>query len=316
MFGDYLKQLRYQLGLTQRELATKLNLANPEFSSVDSVTISRWERNATAPKTVKAIKVLRELTLDLRPFLLSLPSPENETFLDDIIYERYYSQKALLLSSGYEELKPQEEAPIIEEALFAHDIDTHLPRLHNFFLNADAHYPGMLDLDFLALDEENKLIAKVYRDSESNKVKGHSISFLFKTKDLDEHFTNPNQTLPFELVRSYSEQYQFAMCCLSRYAMSEQVFMTLHPTFVNYIASKSNITEIYYYAFDNKFSDYLVDLGAKKVAYDSPARTGSVKIGRKAYRKCLLKLDTAVLLAQPAMIYLLHQHQTNMAAQR
>ncbi len=134
MFGDYLKQLRYQLGLTQRELATKLNLANPEFSSVDSVTISRWERNATAPKTVKAIKVLRELTLDLRPFLLSLPSPENETFLDDIIYERYYSQKALLLSSGYEELKPQEEAPIIEEALFAHDIDTHLPRLHSHFI--------------------------------------------------------------------------------------------------------------------------------------------------------------------------------------
>ncbi|EKM33256.1 helix-turn-helix domain protein, partial [Vibrio harveyi] len=38
--------------------------------------------------------MLRELTLDLRPFLLSLPSPENETFLDDIIYERYYSQKA------------------------------------------------------------------------------------------------------------------------------------------------------------------------------------------------------------------------------
>lgn len=98
--------------------------------------------------------------------------------------------------------------------------------------------------------------------------------------------------------------------------MSEQVFMKLHPTFVDYIASKSNITEIYYYAFDNKFSDYLVNLGAKKVAYDSPARTGSVKIGRKAYRKCLLKLDTAVLLAQPAMIYLLHQHQTNMAAQR
>lgn len=32
MFGDYLKQLRNQLNLTQRELATKLNLANPEFA--------------------------------------------------------------------------------------------------------------------------------------------------------------------------------------------------------------------------------------------------------------------------------------------
>lgn len=84
MFGDYLKQLRNQLNLTQRELATKLNLANPEFASIDSVTISRWERNTTSPNAVKAIRVLRELALDLKPFLLSIPSPENGTMLDDI----------------------------------------------------------------------------------------------------------------------------------------------------------------------------------------------------------------------------------------
>nr|WP_010647403.1 helix-turn-helix transcriptional regulator [Vibrio campbellii] len=73
MFGDYLKQFRVQQGLPQRELATKLNLSNPEFVSVDSVSVSRWERNTTTPNTIKAIKVLRELTLDLKPLLLSIP---------------------------------------------------------------------------------------------------------------------------------------------------------------------------------------------------------------------------------------------------
>ena len=134
MFGDYLKQLRNQLNLTQRELATKLNLANPEFASVDSVTISRWERNTTSPNTVKAIRVLRELALDLKPFLLSIPSPDG-TMLDDILYDRFHSQRAMLLTSGYEELKPSKEVEIIEETLFTEHADADLARLKNFFLN-------------------------------------------------------------------------------------------------------------------------------------------------------------------------------------
>ncbi|AUW05279.1 helix-turn-helix domain-containing protein [Vibrio campbellii] len=311
MFGDYLKQLRVQQGLTQRELATKLNLANPEFASVDSVTVSRWERNTTTPNTIKAIKVLRELTLDLKPFLLSIPSPEDETFLDDILYTRFRSQRALLMMSDYEELKPSEEIEITEETLFEDEVDAHLTRLKNFFLNADAHYPGMIDLDFLTMHEEKKLIAKVYKDSASQKVRGHSISFLFRVEDLDTCFSTPHQTLPFNLARAYSEARELALCCLSRYATSEQVFMILHPTLVDYIAQRSNITQLYYYAFDNQFTDYLVSLGAEKIAYDTPDKIGSVKIGKTAYRKCLLKVDTAVLLAQPSIISLLHQHQAN-----
>ncbi|MGR2701098.1 helix-turn-helix domain-containing protein [Vibrio campbellii] len=311
MFGDYLKQLRVQQGLTQRELATKLNLANPEFASVDSVTVSRWERNTTTPNTIKAIKVLRELTLDLKPFLLSIPSPEDETFLDDILYTRFRSQRALLMMSDYEELKPSEEIEITEETLFEDEVDAHLTRLKNFFLNADAHYPGMIDLDFLTMHEEKKLIAKVYKDSASQKVRGHSISFLFRVEDLDTCFSTPHQNLPFNLARAYSEARELALCCLSRYATSEQVFMILHPTLVDYIAQRSNITQLYYYAFDNQFTDYLVSLGAEKIAYDTPDKIGSVKIGKTAYRKCLLKVDTAVLLAQPSIISLLHQHQAN-----
>ena len=78
MFGDYLKQLRIEGNLTQKELAVKLNLADPEFASIDSVTVSRWERNTTAPNPVKAVKVLRTLTNDLRPYLLSIEIDEDK----------------------------------------------------------------------------------------------------------------------------------------------------------------------------------------------------------------------------------------------
>ena len=96
------------------------------------MSVSRWERNNTTPNTIKAIKVLRELTLDLKPFLLSIPSPEDETFLDDILYTRFRSQRSLLMMSDYEELKPSEEIEITEETLFEDEVDAHLTRLKNF----------------------------------------------------------------------------------------------------------------------------------------------------------------------------------------
>ncbi|GLR04302.1 hypothetical protein GCM10007906_18890 [Vibrio hyugaensis] len=311
MFGDYLKQLRIQHGLTQKELATKLNLSNPEFSSVDSVTVSRWERNTTTPNTVKAIKVLRLLTLDLKPYLLTIDAPTVGAVLGDILYDRFHSQRAMLISSEYEELKPQEDTKIIEESMFSNETAEHASRLKNFFINTDAHYPGLIDLDLLSFHKENKVIANIYLDEESNKVRGHSISFLFKVEDLEPLFTSPNHALPFSLVKPYTENRDLALCCLSRYAANQQVFMVLHPTLVDYLAARSNITCIYYYSFDNQFSDYLVSLGAEKVAYDSPDKSGSVTIGKTAYRKCLLKIDAAILLAQPSMLYLLHQHQRN-----
>ncbi len=72
MFGAYLKQVREEIGLTQKALAAKLNLANTEFASIDPVTISRWERGSTAPTVIKAIKVLRVLTTDLMPYLFPM----------------------------------------------------------------------------------------------------------------------------------------------------------------------------------------------------------------------------------------------------
>ena len=68
MFGDYLKRLRTEAQLTQKELAVKLNLADPEFASIDSVTVSRWERNITSPNPVKAVK--EPLSIDAREVLV------------------------------------------------------------------------------------------------------------------------------------------------------------------------------------------------------------------------------------------------------
>ncbi|UTZ37228.1 hypothetical protein HB763_11300 [Vibrio campbellii] len=88
-----------------------------------------------------------------------------------------------------------------------------------------------------------------------------------------------------------------AICALTYFCSDEPTFWIDHQTG---------------YAVDKLTADYTIGIGAEKVAYDSPDKIGSVKIRKTAYRKCLLKVDTAVLLAQPSIVSLLHQHQANM----
>lgn len=103
-----------------------------------------------------------------------------------------------------------------------------------------------------------------------------------------------------------------AICALTYFCSDEPTFWIDHQTEIDFLATHANVQDLYYYAVDKLTADYTIGIGAEKVAYDTPDKIGSVKIRKTAYRKCLLKVDTAVLLAQPSIISLLHQHQANM----
>jgi len=51
MTGEDVRELRKQMGLTQAELAHKMD--------VDSITISRWERGETKPHRASVKKLMR-----------------------------------------------------------------------------------------------------------------------------------------------------------------------------------------------------------------------------------------------------------------
>ncbi len=48
-FGDYIKTCRTRFGLTQQDLVELLFEFHPVFHGLDTVTLSRWERNITSP---------------------------------------------------------------------------------------------------------------------------------------------------------------------------------------------------------------------------------------------------------------------------
>ncbi|MEF1305596.1 helix-turn-helix domain-containing protein, partial [Vibrio owensii] len=181
MFGEYLKQLREEIGLTQKELATKLNLASTDFASIDPVTISRWERGTTAPTTVKAIRILRVLTTDLMPFLITLPSESGKGIFEEIVEYRFKSPWATLMSSSYD---TQSKCNAITEGqLLESDQDDYLSSLKHFFNSLSLDNKALFDIDLYQYQLDNKMVARKYTDEESKEILGHSISFLFDANE-------------------------------------------------------------------------------------------------------------------------------------
>jgi transcriptional regulator with XRE-family HTH domain len=59
-FGEYLKDCRHRLGLTQEQLVHALYVHDTDsFASLDISTISKWERGVTKPKLAKQVSAIR-----------------------------------------------------------------------------------------------------------------------------------------------------------------------------------------------------------------------------------------------------------------
>ena len=181
MFGGYLKQVREEIGLTQKELATKLNLASAEFASIDPVTISRWERGTTAPTVIKAIKILRVLTTNLMPFLRQLPAKVDKNLLAEIAEYRFKSPWATLMASSYDVPTPAGE--VLECPLLESDQDVYLANLKHFFSN--------IDLDNKLVVQVNAWVARMTQERNLRKQRelmldGISTSDASKVKKLED----------------------------------------------------------------------------------------------------------------------------------
>ncbi|MFH0271417.1 helix-turn-helix domain-containing protein [Vibrio jasicida] len=308
MFGDYLKQLRVEAGLTQKELAVKLNLIDSEFVSIDSVTVSRWERNSTAPNPIRAVKVLRSLTNDLRPYLLSLEVEENRTQINNYLKDRYRSPWDVLMSSSYHLSKETAEDDVKELPLFESRSEKYEEGLKNFLNSIGIENEALFNLDLYQHQIEHKIYGKKYINEDSGKLLGHSLSFFFHAEDLNDYFCSPFLKIPIKKTKAYSQNKKMAICTLTHFCSDEPTFWIDHQTGIDYLARHANVHDLYYYAVDKLTADYMINIGAEKVAFDTPNKHGIVKIGHEKYMRCLLKLDSAVWLTRPELLLLLKNH--------
>ncbi|HHB1594299.1 TPA: helix-turn-helix domain-containing protein [Vibrio campbellii] len=303
MFEEYLKRLREEVGLTQKELATKLNLASVDFASIDPVTISRWERGTTAPTTVKAIKVLRVLTTDLMPFLSSLPVESGKNIFDEIVEYRFKSPWAKLLSDSYE--APTQCKDVLEAPLLESSQDDYLNSLKHFFASLSLDNSALFDIDLYQYQQEQKAVTRKYIAKQSEEILGHNISFLFDANELRQYLSSPFFPVPLQQSRPYSANRTMAVCTVSRFSSNETVFWKNGAFGAKFVATHANIHDMYFYALDHWSVSYMNSLDAEKVAFDTPSDNGIVKIGNQSFKRCLYRVDSAIWLSRPEILSLL-----------
>ncbi|ENM4033557.1 helix-turn-helix domain-containing protein [Vibrio cholerae] len=302
-FGRYLKEIRLSKGLTQSELATHLSLSVQELKNLDVVTISRWERGVTKPSVFKSIKVLRALTNDLTPYLMNLKNKSNDNFLKKIARERYKSSEARLMSASY--------GRVLQE------VDQHGFYIIDFWDKEKKDFNEEIIRFLFSIDDNNSELAvlKCLKDENSFSKKvitndgvdiiGHLVSFTFYKDELKKHFSKPCMVIPFEDSVVYNGVNNFSLCIISRFSLFESVYWALNKMIVEYIASRANIHDVYFYVYDKWSALYMEHLGAKLVSFERVDANGSIKVGKLTYRNGLYKVDAAKLLSQHEVYSLL-----------
>ncbi len=303
-FKEYLKQLRISNSLTQKELSTHINLLGEEFLGIDGVSISRWERGITKPHVTRSIKILRTLTNDLLPYLLSLRIEQQENDLERIVTKRFHSPNAMLASASYNKKSNPSLLDIVPLFEINNNANT-IEQLLNFLDNIGDKELKSHNVDLVGYQNDNKIFSKKLIASDTDNLQGHLLSLFFDNRKINNYYESPFLPIPTKEIIPYQENKPMALLTVTRYAETESAYWLINTLLAYLIATHANIHTLYFYVFDQMAVDYIEKIGADKVAYNTPDSHGVIKIGRQNYRFGLYRLDSANFLAQPEILKLL-----------
>ena len=310
MFGEYLKELRVSLGLTQSELAVKLNLADEEFRSVDVVTLSRWERGKTKPTLAKCLRILRCLQVDLSDFYELIPNPNETRLLDEFAQLRFDNKMIKLSSLNYETPKRPQLPLITEMPLLLKDDDKILCSLKAFYETASYIPNGLFDINLYDYQRNKRAIFKRFT-TESGQLIGHSLSFIFESDYFNKVTHSKSVDIDLKKTVSYKNTTNLAVCNYHRHSSNFEVFRCmLVSQYINLIRY-SNVKSYYFFNALPESGQFLERLGFDKIAFDVESETGGFKLGSRSFEHCLYEIDTATLLSQPEIITLIKTTQWN-----
>lgn len=305
MFGQYLKQVREDLGLTQAELVTQLQLADEEFLSLDVVTLSRWEREKTKPPLSKCVRILRCLKTDLSEFFDLIPNPENHQLFNQFARLRFHSPLSKLSSSGYEATEQTNQPLVIERPLLMSDNDEAWGNVKALYNRLGYTPPHLLDVNLYEYQKNQKAVCKKFISSKNHELLGHSISFLFPMDYFEK--TIHRKVFSIELPKSirYKETSKLAGCNYNRYSSNYDVFKVMLVSQIKNLIRYSNVHRYYFFNVLPDGDPFMEKLGFEKIAVDVESQFGGIKIGTKYFERCLYGIDSDKLISRPEIITLL-----------
>ena len=304
MFGDYLKKLRLSLGLTQSELTAKLNLADEEFSSLDVVTLSRWERGKTKPTLAKCFRVLRCLQNDLSDFYDLLPIPKKENIINDYLELRFNSSLAILASSSYKPLNSQQAQLIIKRPLLVRDDDPILLSLQSLYNNVSYLTKELLEINLYDYQENRRCLCHKFIKLDGE-ITGHSFSFVYNNEHFDTNVRSKIFHLDLTKSVNYTANKKLALFDYLRYSNNPATCEYMLGSQFKILVKHSNLIKYYHYVDLPEGAIHLERLGFNKVAFDVESDSGKFKLANRSFNRCLYEIDSATLLSKPDIIALI-----------
>lgn len=107
IFGQYLKQCREQIPLSQRQLVNHLNGYDSLFLSLDNTTLSRWERCINLPSLIKQTRLtafIAEQYHRLYPFIAEQPYDEIAKLLHSQFFHCSNHQQQLVVKCPIDQI--------------------------------------------------------------------------------------------------------------------------------------------------------------------------------------------------------------------
>ena len=310
MFGQIIKGIRRELGLTQKDFSVVLANKSEEFRQIDFVTISRWEREKTLPNKARAVRVLRTLGKDLRPYLRHLSETEqiSKDTVEEFVFERFHSpllQKTLAVHG----LAPsREEANIGHDKAFLKVNDPMLEVIKSYHSRFNQKRLQQFSMDLYLYQEEGKLHGyRFYSPNEPENILGYSIAFFFKQQDLENQIESQGCEVDFTKAARYKIDETLSIFFASGSVISSSLFKYNLTHQLKFLAEHSNITLVFVSIRIEAMVSFLTNIGFEIVATENPIKKGKggVKVGRRYYESCIMKIDTSVLLTSKEALYLL-----------
>lgn len=306
MFDKLIKDIRKDMGLTQKEFAVKLSLASPEFSAIDFVTVSRWERGVTAPSKTKALRVLRVFLIDVSPYLSSLAAPLRLDELDVFIYERFESNFQKMTLASLTEHDEKAVTSLSHSKLVKGVDEPVLSALREFHSKYNLDRLDLFDLDIFLYQEERRLRSyRFYNSSDKEDILGHHISFYFDNDVLKDELLINNCDISLKRSSSYVKNKNFALYAVTSFNRTAEAFMYSWKHIITYLAKHANITEFYINVMSQHAVSFLLNNGFDIVTTKNTVKYGGIKVGNRRYERCILKADTSVFLASDLGLYFL-----------
>lgn len=324
MFGEYLKKYRIANELTQNKAATKLNLLGGDLSNIDTVTLSRWERGITRPTLSRSVRVLREFTNDLEPYLSEvshfqyqeLSSKNRVDQFNTLMEEKYHSLNNLIARANYQSTSMFEHNSVCECPIGDSNDSEIVNSVLIFHEKTSDEYMkhGLYKIDFLNYCNQKRFIAYKYVDSVTGELLGHNIGAIFTIGGMSSEIEILAQKsideLDFRKTVPYNQSRKLAYFAASQHSLYERPFRLQLNREFRFLAKHANITDYYATVAVSSSAEVLEKMGFSVVSYEKKSTNGAIKVGKHYYSKALMHIKTSQLFAQPEFLNLLTGCQT------